>query len=74
MRVRYDRESDVLVIDQGREGDRIEHAEELGPMIAHYSEQGRLILLEILDASEFITTILRAIMRAKDQEPVEIKP
>lgn len=73
MRVRYDRESDVLVIDQGEEGDRIDHAEELGSMIAHYSEQGRLILLEILDASEFVTAILHAIMRAEDREPVEIK-
>jgi uncharacterized protein YuzE len=73
MRIRYDRESDVLVIDQGREGDRIDHAEELGPMIAHYNEQGRLILLEILDESEFVTAILQAIMRTEDREPVEVK-
>jgi len=73
MKVRYDKDSDVLVIDQGREGDRIDHAEEMGSVIAHYTKGGRLILLEILDASEFMTAILQAIMRAEAKEPLEIK-
>mgnify|MGYP000353683263 CR=1 FL=1 len=44
-------EEDILLIETRSEG-RIDHAEHVGPFIAHFDERGRLLLLEILEASE----------------------
>jgi len=46
----------------------IDHAEHTGPFIAHFSEAGSLLLLEILDASDFLSSLLKVSLR--DQELV----
>ncbi len=61
MKLRYDKDEDILTIDQGAPGDTIEYAEEVGSVIAHFTPDGRAILLEILDASEFLAAANRAI-------------
>jgi len=65
MKVKYNREADVLMIDQGKEGDTIDYAEQLDSVIAHFTKDGKPILLEILDATEFLTTTIRAITSKK---------
>lgn len=67
MRVSYDRDEDVLTIETVREG-AIDHAEHVGPMIAHFTQDGRLVLLEILDASEFLASVIKATVRGESQE------
>ncbi len=67
MKLRYDKDEDVLTIDQGKPGDTIEYAEEVGSVIAHFSPDGRAILLEILDASDFLSAAIRAITVRGDQ-------
>lgn len=57
MKVSYDREEDILLIETVEKGN-IDHAEHTGPFIAHFGQSGQLILLEVLDASEFIATLL----------------
>ncbi len=52
MRVRYNRKEDILVLEVSKSA--IDHAEEAGPIIAHFSENDRLVLLEILEASRFL--------------------
>ncbi len=63
MRYEYDAESDVLLI---RLGDaKIDHGEQHGNVITHYSKDGKIIELEILDASKETANMIRAIMRSK---------
>jgi len=67
MKVNYDRESDILLIEASEAG-VIDHAEQSGPFIAHFDEQGQLILLEVLDASEFISSLIKTTLRSQDAE------
>jgi len=63
MKVSYDRESDILMIQVGDE--KIDYAEEMGPIIIHFTEKGKPVLLEILDASEFISQTAKISIRSK---------
>ncbi len=65
MKVRYDREEDILLIEVMPEG-IIEHAEQTDSVIAHFTAGGRLVLLEILDASHFLSTVFRAALRGEE--------
>ena len=69
MKVRYSRSEDVLIIELSDE--RVDYAEEMGPVIVHFTGDGRPVMLEILDASEFVTEISKVAMRAKE-EPIEV--
>lgn len=69
MRIRYSRDEDILIIEFSDE--KIDYAEEMGPIIVHFTEDGKPVTLEILDASEFIAEISKIAMRAKD-EPIEV--
>jgi len=61
MRIKYNREDDVLLIEILDE--EIDYAEEAGNMIIHFSKDGKSVLIEILDASEFLTEIVKASMK-----------
>jgi uncharacterized protein YuzE len=67
MKLSYDREEDILMIETAPEG-AIDHAEHTGPLIAHFSQDGRLLLLEILDASEFLLSVIKATLRGQEEE------
>ncbi len=67
MRVTYDREGDILMVEVSDEG-AIDHAEHTGPFIAHFSPEGELLLLEILDASEFLMTLIKSTPRSQEQD------
>jgi uncharacterized protein YuzE len=67
MRFSYDREEDILTIEMTSEG-TVDHAEHTGPFIAHFSDDGQLLLLEILDASEFLASLIKATLRSQEQE------
>ncbi|MEM3523933.1 MAG: DUF2283 domain-containing protein [Thermoproteota archaeon] len=69
MRIRYSRSEDVLLIELLDE--KVDYAEEMGPIIVHFTEDGKPVILEILDASEFIAELSKAAMRARE-EPVEV--
>lgn len=70
MRVKYDRETDILMVEASSEP--IAYAEELGNFIVHFSEDGKPVLLEILDASDFLTQAGKVALTAKGDEFVEI--
>lgn len=65
MKIRYDRYVDILMIDQGKQGDTIDYAEQLGSVIAHFTKEGKPILIEILDATKFLTDTIKAITSKK---------
>ena len=57
MKVQYNREDDVLLIyfSDGR----IDHAEEVDGLIVHFSPENHLVLLEVLDASDFVARLAK---------------
>jgi len=72
MKLSYDREEDILMIEVIPEG-VVDHAEQAGPLITHFTETGRLVLLEILDASEFLSQVIKATLRFEtDEVPLAI--
>ena len=70
MKLSYDREKDILTVETS-EGS-IDHAEEIGPIILHLTKENKPILLEILDASEFLSEVSKVTMRSEKGEPVEV--
>jgi len=69
MKIKYSRDEDILIIELSGEG--IDYAEEAGPIIIHFTKDGKPVMLEILDASEFMAKVSKIAMRAKE-EPVEV--
>jgi len=67
MKLTYDREEDILMIEVMPEG-VIDHAEQAGPFISHLTETGRLALLEVLAASEFLSQIIKTTLRTEREE------
>ena len=67
MKARYDREEDILMIEIMPEG-IIDHAEQVDGVIVHLTEDNRLVLLEILDASEFLSSLVKVTMRPTVEE------
>jgi len=49
MKVKYDREEDILVYEISDE--KIDYAEEMGPVIVHFTKDSKPVMLEILDAN-----------------------
>ena len=66
-KMRYDREDDVLMIWLTRDA-QVDHAEQTGNTIVHLTEAGQPVLLEILQAQEFVMEILRTAMRPAPAE------
>lgn len=64
MNIRYDREEDILLIELDPTM-TIDHAEHTGPLILHLSPEDRPVLLEILGATDFLSSALRASMRGE---------
>ncbi len=63
MKVKYDREEDILVYEISDE--KIDYAEEMGPVIVHFTKDSKPVMLEILDANEFLTQAMRVVIRSK---------
>ena len=70
MRIGYDREKDILLIEVSRKP--VDYAEELGPFIIHFSKQGHPVLLEVLDASDFLSAAIKVTARAKTEQIVPL--
>lgn len=49
----YDPETDTLLIEVSKRS--IDYAEEMGPLIVHFSKTHKPVALEILHASQFVT-------------------
>jgi len=70
MKVSYNRADDVLLLEVSDEG--IEYAEEVGPLIIHFTKEGKPVLVEILDASEVLAELTRVSVKARDRELAEV--
>ncbi|MCS6909393.1 MAG: DUF2283 domain-containing protein [Anaerolineales bacterium] len=70
MKISYNREADILLVEMDAHTG-IDHAEQNGPVILHLSREDRPVLIEILNASEFLSTLVKVATRA---EPVTVSP
>jgi len=66
MKIHYDRDEDILMLEISDEG-KIDHAEQVDSVIVHFTAYGEPVLLEILDASEFLSTVIKATMRPEKE-------
>lgn len=69
MRIRYDGEQDILLIEVSDES--IDHAEQVGPIIVHLTKGERPVLLEIMDATEFLEEVRGQII---EEEIARLRP
>lgn len=69
MKVRYSRKEDILLIEVSDEP--IEYAEEVGNIIVHFTKEEKPVLLEILDASEFLAETTKITMKPKGEGEIE---
>ena len=70
MKARYDGEGDTL--DMLLEDKPIHHAEEHGQIIVNYDERGKIVEIEILNASKLLGGFLTEILKAQERRIVEI--
>jgi len=59
---RYDPDADALIIVLRPRG-RLSHAEEEGSIVIHYDEDGRVLAIEILEASKMIPRLVEALAK-----------
>lgn len=57
MKVRYNQEDAVLTYEVSDEP--IEYTEEMGQVIVHFTKDSKPVLLEILDAKDFLSKALK---------------
>lgn len=66
MRYRYDKEDDALMIWFSNE--RVDYAEQTKNIISHFSRDNKLVLMEILEASEFLKETSKVLPEKVRQE------
>jgi len=65
MKVNYDRSEDILMIEISE--DKIDYAEKAGIIIVHFTGAGKPVLLEILNASEFLSSVVKTALRSEEE-------
>ncbi len=60
-KISYSKDADAILIELSDKP--IDHAEESGQVIIHFSKEGEPVLLEILDAKEFLLNSLSSLVR-----------
>ena len=60
-KIKYSKDVDVLLIELSDKP--IDHAEEEGQIIIHFTKEGEPVLLEILDAKEFVLGSVSSLLR-----------
>ncbi len=62
-KTKYSEDTDALLIELSEKP--IDVAEEHGPYIFHYADDGDLVLLEILGAREFVMGVMEGVFESK---------
>ncbi|MBI2304346.1 MAG: DUF2283 domain-containing protein [Chloroflexi bacterium] len=63
-KIRYSPDVDALLIELSDQA--VDYAEEAGQLIVHFSPSGELVLLEILDAKNFLLSSLSSLMKGAE--------
>lgn len=59
MKLKYNKQDDVLLIELNNKP--IDYAEQSGDLIVHFSSKKEAVLLEILDASQFLKKVTKTL-------------
>ncbi|MEX2431638.1 MAG: DUF2283 domain-containing protein [Dehalococcoidia bacterium] len=59
-KIRYSKDVDALTVELSAEP--IDYAEEMGPVIVHFTKAGQPVLLEILNAKDFVLGSLTSVI------------
>lgn len=70
MRLGYDREKDILLIEVSRKA--VDHAQEIGPLVVHFSKQNQPVLLEVFGASDFLSAATKVAAQARTEQLVSL--
>jgi hypothetical protein len=68
LRMRYDQEDDVLMV-WFADNKKVDHAERTGSSILHLTEQDEPVMLEILNARDFVVDLVRTAIAASTETP-----
>jgi len=60
-KIRYNKDVDALLVELSSQP--VDHAEESGQFIVHFSKMAKPVLLEILDAREFVLGSLSSLLK-----------
>jgi uncharacterized protein YuzE len=63
-RIKYSKDVDALLVELSDKP--IDYAEEEGQIIVHFTKDGEPVLLEILDAKEFMMGSLTSLLQEKE--------
>jgi len=63
MKYKYDKETDIMIIELSKE--KPDFGEQRENIITHYNKQGKPIEIEILDARKTTIKIVETVLRAK---------
>ncbi len=63
-KIKYDKETDILLIEFSEKP--IDYAEEEGQIIIHFTKNEEPVMLEILDAKEFLMNSLTSLIKGKE--------
>jgi uncharacterized protein YuzE len=63
-KVSYSIDADALLVSLSDKP--IDHAEEEGQVIVHFSREGEPVLLEILDAKDFVLNSLASVVKGRE--------
>lgn len=63
-KIRYSKDVDALLIELSDKP--IDYAEEEGQLIVHFTKNGEPVLIEILDAREFVMKSLTSLLQEKE--------
>ncbi len=61
-RLKYDTESDVLLVIMSGSG-KLSHAEEMGDIVVHLRKSGEPLFLEVLNASRNVPLMVQALAK-----------
>ncbi|MEP9412416.1 MAG: DUF2283 domain-containing protein [Candidatus Brocadia sp.] len=62
-KIKYSKDVDILMVELSDKP--IDYAEE-GQVIVHFSHDGEPVLIEVLDAKEFVLNMLSSVMKEKE--------
>lgn len=63
-KIKYSKDTDALLIELSDKP--IDYAEEEGQVIIHFTKDGEPVLLEILDAKDFVLDSLSSVVKEKE--------
>lgn len=63
-KIRYSPDEDALLIQISAQ--KVDHAEEAGDFVLHYSEAGELVLIEVFHATRFLLSLLSSMIKQEE--------